>query len=95
MTRKDDAMITHETRRDSHRITDKSTRHRMILEAFRAHGEMTAREVGHALGFYDLNAVKPRITELCGKGLLVATGKKYDGKTKRTVATFAAVEDKP
>ena len=89
-----DTMITAETRRESHYQTDKSTRYRMILEAYRQHGHMTAREVGQRLGFTDLNAVKPRITELCDCGLLRAVGKKYDQVTNRNVAVFE-ISDKP
>ena len=85
-------MITAETRRESHYQTDKSTRYRLILEAYRQNGAMTAREVGQRLGFSDMNAVKPRITELCYRGRLIAVGKKFDSVTNRNVAVFEISE---
>jgi len=85
-------MITKETRRESHKQTEKATRYRLILEAYRQNGAMTAREVGRRLGFSDMNAVKPRITELCQSGRLRAVGKKFDRVTKRNVAIFEVTE---
>lgn len=87
-------MITHETRRESHLKVDKAKRQGMILDAYRRCGAMTAREVGYKLGFQDLNAVKPRITELCEMGKLKATGKKYDPITDRNVTVYEIVEGK-
>ena len=84
-------MITQETRRESNKMVDRLTRCRKIMEAYATYGPMTARECARKLGFTDLNAVKPRITELCQKGYLRACGKAYDGLTKRNVAVFAAV----
>ena len=81
-------MITKETRRESYDKLDPSTRQAVILDAFRRHGDMTARECAKALGYTDLNAVKPRITELCHKGWLEAVGKKLDPTTLRNVAVF-------
>lgn len=50
---------------------------------------MTAREIGQKLGYQDLNAVKPRISELVNKkGLLVESGKKYDVLTNRNVTCW-------
>ena len=84
-------MITQETRRESNKMVDRLTRCRKIMEAYARYGPMTARECARKLGFTDLNAVKPRITELCQKGYLRACGKAYDDLTKRNVAVFAAV----
>jgi len=58
----------------------------MILDAW--DGVMSAREIGRKLGFSDLNAVKPRITELVAKGELVEAGKKYDVYTDRNVTCW-------
>ena len=48
-------------------------------------GAMMDRDVKEALGFGDMNAVRPRITELVDKGLLVECGKTVDPSTRRTV----------
>lgn len=86
-------MITHETRRESNKMVDRLTRCRKIMEAYARYGPMTARECARKLGFTDLNAVKPRITELCQKGYLRACGKEYDSLTCRNVALFELVEE--
>ena len=51
---------------------------------------MTAREVKDALGFDDMDAVRPRLTELCQKGILetVPDKKKYEPSTNRWVAVY-------
>ena len=87
--------ITQETRRESYRATNTATRKRILLWAFERYGPMTARECAAALGYQDLNAVKPRITELCGEGLLEAAGKRKDPVTDRNVAVFKLKEDRP
>lgn len=56
-------MITEECRRESHEKVDKQKRYNMILNCL-SDKEMTSREIAYALGFKDLNAVKPRLTEL-------------------------------
>ena len=80
--------ITEETRRESYQKTDCISRQIEVLGAFRENGPMTARECRDYLHRQDMNEVKPRITELCAKGLLTKTGKKYDDKTNRNVAVF-------
>lgn len=45
------------------------------------------REIMIKLGFKDMNAVRPRITELVDAGVLIECGKIKDGLTKRTVRT--------
>ena len=48
-----------------------SKRARAIVHEFRKHGKpMTDREIAMALGFSDMNSVRPRITELCSAGIL-------------------------
>ena len=47
-------------------------REKLILDAFAGKGfMMTDREVMAVLGFHDMNMVRPRITSLLEKGLLV------------------------
>ena len=80
-------MITKETRLESYLQRPVSQRQNMILEAL-GDDEKSARMIATELGFSDLNAVKPRITELKQKGIIVVSGKAYDSLTKRTVALF-------
>ena len=80
-------MSTRETRLASLLKTDKQTRQRQILDAW-PDGPATAREIGKKLGYADLNAVKPRITELVRKGRLVEAGQKYDQVTDRNVTCW-------
>lgn len=79
-------MTTKETRLESFLRTDRGTRQQMILSAWE--GPMTAREIARKLGFSDLNAVKPRITELAQSGELIEAGKKWDQLTDRTVTCW-------
>lgn len=83
-------MITEETRLESYLKTPTSKRQNMILECMGTR-EMTARMIATELGFSDMNAVKPRLTELKDKGIIEATGKAYDSLTKRSVAVFRRV----
>ena len=78
--------MTEQTRRESHKLVDKQTRYLEILGAWA--GEMTAREIGYKLGYSDLNAVKPRITELVALGKLEECGKKWDTLTRRNVTVW-------
>ena len=59
----------------------------MILKAL-GDAEMTAREIAYKLGFPDLNAVKPRLTELVHEGMLEVTGKRIDKITDRRVSIY-------
>ena len=82
--------ITQETRRESNVKTDRETRYQKILAILKPGVEMTAREVKDALGFDDMDAVRPRLTELCLKGILetVPDKKKYEPSTNRWVAVY-------
>lgn len=82
--------ITKQTRLESLFKTDKRKRQDQILDAW-GPGPMTAREIGRKLGYSDLNAVKPRITELVKAGKLVEAGKKYDVFTDRNVTAWRLV----
>lgn len=86
-------MITKETRLDSFLRTDRNKRQQEILAAWPP-GPATAREIGRKLGYTDLNAVKPRITELVKKGRLVEAGKKYDQATDRNVTCWRLADGK-
>lgn len=83
--------ITEETRQESY-VVRPITRARSILE-FMGDDSYTAREIAYKMGFTDLNAVKPRLTELKSQGLLEVTGKRYDPITERNVAVWKAVKE--
>ncbi|HWS31019.1 MAG TPA: DNA gyrase [Clostridia bacterium] len=79
--------IAHQMRLGSMLKTDKRSRQQMILGVLNR--PMTAREIAHQLGYYDLNAVKPRITELVQAGTLFEAGSKHDIYTDRNVTIYA------
>ena len=79
--------ITEETRLESYIATPTSERKQMILTVL-GDRQMTARMIAYALGFRDLNAVKPRLTELKKEGRVKVVGKAYDKLTQRSVAVF-------
>ena len=79
--------ITEETRLASYISTPTAERKQMILTVL-GDKQMTARMIAYSLGFKDLNAVKPRLTELKKEGRIVVVGKAYDKLTERNVAVF-------
>lgn len=86
-------MISTECRRESHEKTDKQTRYKLILNVLNASNKpLTARQIAYRLGFKDLNAVKPRLTELVKLEKVKQAGKEYDAMTERNVTTYEAVK---
>lgn len=88
--------ITEQARRESHEKVDKRKRQQMILNAWT--GSMTAREILERLIVMeklphtaDMNAVRPRITELAHMGVLKECGRKYDEFTERLVTCWRKV----
>ena len=81
--------ITKETRREAYEQRP-ILRSEAILETLGEKG-MTSREIAYAMGYSDLNAVKPRLTELKQEGRVVAIGKKTDPITRRKVAVWRQV----
>lgn len=80
--------ITEETRLESY-LQRPATRREDILR-FMGSEVMTARQIAYGMGYMDLNAVKPRITELKAAGRIEAVGKAYDDISKRRVAVYKA-----
>ncbi|MBQ6233573.1 MAG: hypothetical protein IJJ80_08710 [Clostridia bacterium] len=68
----------------------KERRYQMILNVMK--GEMTAREICVALGYHDMNMVRPRITELIDKGIVEKCGTTFDTLTQRPVNVFRIAE---
>lgn len=81
--------ITNETRFESY-IQRPVTRCDEIL-AVMGDREMTARQISCEMGYSDLNAVKPRLTELKSEGKVRVVGKAYDSTTKRKVAVWRVI----
>ena len=57
------------------------------------HGPATDRQVMIGLGFADMNAVRPRITELIDAHLLYECGQKIDPATRKTVRIVKVAGD--
>ena len=81
--------ITKETRLESY-IQRPVTRAQDILR-FMGHDAMTARQIAYGMGYRDLNAVKPRLSEMKEAGMGKVSGKSYYNVTKRKVAVYRAV----
>ena len=60
-------------------------RQREILKAFAQRGTLTDRECLADLGYTDMNAVRPRITELIDSGVLSEVGETKCPVTGKTV----------
>lgn len=71
-----------------------SRRARLILDDLRQHGPATAREIKERMGFSDMNAVRPRLTEMVKAvpPLVVEQGSKQDAATGVPVTVYAAAE---
>jgi DNA-binding Lrp family transcriptional regulator len=66
-----------------------------VMEAFRLKDfPRTDREISRLLGYADMNAVRPRITELIEEGILIEAGKVKDPLTNRTVRVSIVCEAK-
>lgn len=81
--------ITNQTRFESY-LTRPTARQRQILYTL-GNREMTARQLCYEMGFSDLNAVKPRLTEMKAQGRVQAVGKTKDEVTGKTVAVWRKV----
>lgn len=80
--------ITKDTRQESY-INRPVTRKEDILR-FMGNKAMTARQIACGMGYQDLNAVKPRLTELKAEGKIKAICKAKDNVTGRNVAVWRA-----
>ena len=88
--------MIHPNSRAAYDELDLSKRQAGIYKVFKLHQKpMTDRVVLYArTGLFrgDMNAVRPRITELIQKGLLEEKGKTKDGITGRTVRLVGLIE---
>lgn len=62
-----------------------SRRAQLVLDWLQEHGPATDRQVMAGLGFADMNAIRPRITELMEARELVETGSTRCATTGKTV----------
>lgn len=85
----DNTTIPRECQLESWRKYDNAKRCRMILDAMDK--PMTAREIAYKLKFSDLNAVKPRLTEMKDRGSVEVIGKAYDELTGVHVSVYRRV----
>lgn len=81
--------ITKETRLEGY-IQRPATRAQDIMR-FMGHDAMTARQIACGMGYTDLNAVKPRLSEMKEAGTVKVIGKAYDNVTKRKMAVYRVV----
>ena len=86
----DNNPISKECQLESWKKFDNAKRCREILDIMDK--PMTAREIAYKLKFYDLNAVKPRLTEMKKRGTVEVIGKAYDTLTERNVSVYRRVE---
>jgi predicted ArsR family transcriptional regulator len=95
--------ITKETRRESYEkiLPSLTARQRTVLAILRDFGDLTAQEIADTLCFLcitptsERNFAAPRLTELCGKGLVKAVRKTVCKKTGRTVTVWSAIKKSP
>ena len=71
-------------------ITRPMNRQDLILKVL-GEREMTARQLAYEMGYSDLNAVKPRLTELIKQGKVKRVGKALDELTGRNTSIYKVV----
>lgn len=77
------------TQIESLKQLEKAKRYAMILDLLSQYEDgFTSREIKEMLGFDDVNAVRPRLTELEKKGKVKVTGTRYDPITERNVSVY-------
>ena len=85
----DNNTISKECQLESWKKFDNAKRCRAILGVMDK--PMTAREIAYKLNFSDLNAVKPRLTEMKERGTVEVIGKSYDALTMRNVSVYRRI----
>ena len=87
-------MTTYDTRHDSHVRVNKQKRYKQILDCFKEHPEMTAKECAVEMqkkGYIptsERNFTAPRLTEMSRQGIVEPIGKKKCEYTGKTVAVY-------
>lgn len=81
-------MLIHANSHESFKNLSRDKRRQRILSIYQASAGVecfTDRQICRMLGFEDLNAVRPRISEMVKEGLLFEAGKIKDELTKTSV----------
>ena len=80
---------------DAFEATDeeRSERQEAVYQRLLAAGPMTDRQVMAALGFSDMNAVRPRITELVDRSWVIEIARVEDPATGKKVRLCRALPD--
>lgn len=91
--------ITQETRRAAYDgIQDKAQKRRDLILMILKHGPATAEEITAELHthdfvpYFDMNFVRPRLTELCRAGKIKPVGKRISERTGKQTAVWAVNE---
>ena len=79
--------ITENTRYEAYTMRPGKTRKRDILTIL-GDREMSARMIAWRLGYTDMNAVRPRLTEMTKEGFVEVCGTVIDNVTGRRVAKY-------
>ena len=96
--RKYGEMTTFDARADAHESVDKAKRYSQIMECFKEHPEMTAKECAVRMfekGYIpttERNFTAPRLTEMSQKGIVEPIGKTRCQWTGKTVAVYGLCE---
>ena len=83
----DSTTILHECQLDAFMQCAPQQRKAAILKVL-GDNRMKARQIAFFLNFSDLNAVKPRLSEMVRSGEVEVIDKAFDTVTKRTVAVY-------
>jgi hypothetical protein len=95
--------VTEETRRESYQksLPDIGAKQQVVYDVLKMNNNITARRLATIMYHMslipskdDLNAVRPRLTELCQAGLVEVIRKEYDYTSKRMVSVFKIREEK-
>lgn len=87
----DSTTILHECQMDAFMQCAPQRRKEAILRVL-ADNKMTARQIAYFLNYSDLNAVKPRLSEMVRSGEVEVIGKAFDTVTKRKVAVYRRIK---
>lgn len=68
--------ITHETRREAFQNVELSLMEAKVYEALRVNGPMSAEQIMDVMKTANPNNVRPRLTDLAGKGVIRPVGKR-------------------
>lgn len=71
----------------------RQTREDLVYNYIKTNPGLTGREIAQGLGYSDMNEVRPRITDLFNKGLILYGEKKYNQDNKRPSSQIFILKD--